>query len=130
MKKYFGIGLIIVVASLMKLVFAGSLDSITPELALSMQTASKAIIMDVREPSEVSQGKIKGALTIPMSVMNDDRPNWDKSIGLLKKDQTVVVYCRSGRRSTIVGEELLKKGFKVLNLGGFDSWKSKGLPTD
>lgn len=130
MKKYFAFGAIIVAASLMKFVFAGSLESITPELALSMQSASTAIIMDVREPNEVSQGKIKGALTIPMSVMNDDRPKWDKSIGQLKKGQTVVVYCRSGRRSNIVGEELLKNGFRVLNLGGFDSWKSKGLPTD
>lgn len=130
MKKYFAFGAILIAASLMRFVFAGSLESITPELALSMQSASTAIIMDVREPNEVSLGKIKGALTIPMSLMNNDRTNWDKSIDQIKKDQTVVVYCHSGRRANIVGEELLKKGFKVLNLGGFDSWKSKGLPTD
>jgi rhodanese-related sulfurtransferase len=42
----------------------------------------------------------------------------------------VIVYCHSGRRAEIVGSEIVKKGFKVFNLGGFDAWKSGGLPTE
>ncbi|MDO9181233.1 MAG: rhodanese-like domain-containing protein, partial [Bacteriovorax sp.] len=70
------------------------------------------------------------ALTIPMSLINNDRANWDKKIAELTKDRPVIVYCHSGRRADLVGAELIKRGFKVSNLGGFDAWKSKGLPTD
>ena len=123
---------LILVTSLfvMKFATAGSLESISPEEAFRLQSESKVIVIDVREPSEFKNGKIQGALTIPMSLMKDNKINWDKKINELNKLQNIILYCRSGRRAEIVGEEMIKKGFKVLNLGGFDSWKSKGLPTD
>jgi rhodanese-related sulfurtransferase len=48
----------------------------------------------------------------------------------MRSGKTVIVYCGSGRRSEMVGTELAKKGYKVLNMGGFDSWKNAGLPVE
>ncbi len=130
MKKLNIIAILFVTFFIMKFSFAESLESISPDLALKLQTESKAIIIDVREPSELISGKIKGAIVIPMSLMNNNRENWNKKIAEIKKDKTVIVYCHSGRRANLVGTELSKLGFKVLNLGGFDNWKSNGLPIE
>jgi rhodanese-related sulfurtransferase len=114
----------------MKVVLAGGIDTISAEETLKLQNDSKAIIVDVRELSETASGKIKNALVIPMSEMEQHRPEWDKKIDSFNKDKTIILYCRSGRRAGIVGPEIAKKGYRVFNLGGFDSWKSKGLPTE
>ena len=48
----------------------------------------------------------------------------------LKKDETVLVYCRSGRRSMNAAEILTELGYKVINLeGGIIDWEGNGLPT-
>jgi rhodanese-related sulfurtransferase len=130
MKKLNIIVILFVTFFIVKYSFAESLESVLPDLALKLQTESKAIIIDVREPIELISGKIKGAKVIPMSLMNNDRESWNKKIAEIKKDKTVILYCHSGRRANLVGTELSKLGFKVLNQGGYDNWKSKGLPTE
>ena len=130
MKKTSVFGILLFALFIINFVFAGSVESISPEQAFKLQTESKAILLVVREPAELVDGKVKGALTIPISIMNNDRTSWEKKISGIKKDKTVIVYCRSGGRAKTVGSELVKMGYKVFNLGGFDNWKSKGLPTD
>lgn len=120
------IGLILI----FKIAFASNLDSITPADAYKLQQDKKAVIVDVREADEVKAGKIKDALTIPLSLMEKNPAEFDKLVSSLPKDKKVLVYCRSGRRSGIVGEELQKRKFNVMNLGGFEGWKSTGLPTE
>lgn len=46
------------------------------------------------------------------------------------KDAPLVVYCRSGRMSTIAAETLVRLGYtRILELdGGFDAWRSAGYP--
>lgn len=47
----------------------------------------------------------------------------------LSKDSTVLVYCRSGRRSLDAAEMLTSLGYNVVNLkGGIIEWKEVGLP--
>ena len=47
----------------------------------------------------------------------------------LSKDSTVLVYCRSGRRSLDAAEMLINCGYKVVNLkGGIIEWEEDGLP--
>lgn len=62
--------------------------------------------------------------------MTENKNDFDKKVSELPKDKTFIVYCRSGRRSSIVGDDLQKKGFKVLNMGAFDSWKKTGFKTE
>ena len=85
----------------------------------------KAIIIDVRTPAEHKSGFIPGTkMLIPHSQIAG-------RIEEIKADpnkDTIIVYCRSGSRSTIAARILEEKGFKhVLILkGGIIAWKSKG----
>ncbi len=114
----------------MKFAYASSLDSIGPKEVKKLSEENKAIIIDVREASEVKEGKVKGAIVIPMSLMDSNKNSWNAEVDKLPKDKTVVVYCRSGRRSGLVATELRSKGYKVLNMGSFESWQSAGFPTE
>ena len=82
-------------------------------------------LLDVRTPGEYAEGHIEGALNI--DVHSDDfRRMAEKE---LSKDSTVLVYCRSGRRSMDAAEILARLGYKVVNLkGGIIEWKEDGLP--
>lgn len=88
-------------------------------LAQSMQGAKKPVLLDVREPQEVAQGKIEGAIAIPLGEL-------PARVAELPKNKDIVVYCRSGRRSAKAVSFLLENGFKhVKNLeGGMIGWAS------
>jgi rhodanese-related sulfurtransferase len=109
---------------------ANQLEKITAADAYKMQTEKKAIIVDVRELNEQKEGRVKDALSLPMSLMDNNQSEFDKTVLTYSKDKNIIVYCRSGRRSGLVGAELEKRGFKIFNLGGFDTWKSSNLPTE
>lgn len=87
--------------------------------------ADSVQLLDVRTPQEYAEGHIDGALNI--NIQSDDfRQRAEKG---LSKDSTILVYCRSGRRSMEAAEMLTKLGYKVVNLkGGIIEWKGDGLP--
>lgn len=82
-------------------------------------------VLDVRTPQEYDEGYIDGAINI--NVQSDDFRQ--KAKQELSKDQPVLVYCRSGRRSMDAAEILTDLGYKVINLrGGILEWESSSLP--
>lgn len=82
-------------------------------------------LLDVRTPLEYAEGHIAGALNI--NVQSDDFQQVAEKE--LSKDSTILVYCRSGRRSMNAAEILTKLGYKVINLkGGIIEWREDGLP--
>lgn len=87
--------------------------------------ADSVQLLDVRTPQEYAGGHIDGALNI--DVRSDDfRRMVEKE---LSKDSTILVYCRSGRRSMDAAEILTKLGYKVVNLkDGIIGWEKDGLP--
>lgn len=87
--------------------------------------ADSVQLLDVRTPQEYAEGHIDGALNI--NVQSDDFQQMAEKE--LSKDSTILVYCRSGRRSMDAAEKLTKLGYKVINLkGGIIEWKEDGLP--
>lgn len=87
--------------------------------------AGSVQLLDVRTPQEYAEGHIDGALNI--NVQSDDFQRMVEKE--LSKDSTILVYCRSGRRSMDAAEILTKLGYKVVNLkGGIIEWKGDGLP--
>lgn len=79
-------------------------------------------LLDVRTPEECAKGTIENAIKI--NVTGHDF----KSIALDKLDKTkpVYLYCRSGGRSKIASDILLKQGFRPYNvLGGYLEWEEK-----
>lgn len=82
-------------------------------------------LLDVRTPEEYAEGHINGAINI--NVQSDNFR--EMAVRELSKDSTVLVYCRSGRRSLTAAEILTKLGYKVVNLkGGIIDWKENGRP--
>ena len=84
-----------------------------------MDSESGYIILDAREQYEYDEGHIPGAILIPYSEIADRDEK-----ELPDKDQLILVYCRSGRRSKIAAEELVKLGYtNVKEFGGIIDWK-------
>lgn len=93
--------------------------------AVKLMNNDESIVLDVREDTEVREGKIQGAKHIPLGQL-------DKRIAELEKSKSkpILVYCRSGNRSAHACSTLTKNGFEqVTNLsGGFMAWQSANLP--
>ena len=84
-----------------------------------MDSESGYVIIDARTQEEYDQGHIPGAILIPEYEIADRA---DKE--LLDKNQLILVYCRSGRRSKIAAEELVKLGYtNVKEFGGIIDWE-------
>lgn len=90
-------------------------------------------VIDVREPGEYAAGHVQGAASIPRGVLEfevDGHPavNCQRDPALAHRDQPVVLYCRSGGRSALAAEALLRLGFaEPLSLaGGFMAWAEQG----
>ena len=78
-------------------------------------------IIDVRTPEEYAEGHIQGALNI-----NVKSESFVTEIENLSKSDTLLVYCRSGRRSLYAAQVMVSFGFqKIYDLeGGFLNWES------
>ena len=84
-----------------------------------MDSESGYIIIDAREQYEYDEGHIPGAILIPYGEIADRAEK-----ELPDKDQLILVYCRSGRRSKIAAEELVKLGYtNVKEFGGIIDWE-------
>ncbi len=96
-----------------------SYEQITPaEAKAIMDEREDYIILDVRTQEEYDDAHIDGAILIP------DYEIADKAESVLKdKDQLILVYCRSGRRSKNAAEALVKLGYtNVKEFGGIIDW--------
>ena len=84
-----------------------------------MDSESGYIIIDARTQEEYDQGHIPGAILIPEYEIADRAEK-----ELPNKNQLILVYCRSGRRSKIAAEELVKLGYtNVKEFGGIIDWE-------
>ena len=99
---------------------SASYDQISgAEAKALMDSESGYIILDVREQYEYNEGHIPGAILIPYGEIANRAEK-----ELSNKDQLILVYCRSGRRSKIAAEELVKLGYtNVKEFGGINDWK-------
>lgn len=97
---------------------------IDPVSLARMLDDDDVVLLDVREPDEVANGLIEGALKIPRGVL-------ETTVGTLVPDRSasVVAYCASGVRSVFAAQTLAALGYQdVASLaGGFDRWKSEGM---
>ena len=84
-----------------------------------MDTRSDYILLDVRTEKEFAAGHIKGAILIP-----DYEIRLRAEKELPDKAKTILVYCRSGRRSKLAARDLAELGYTdVLEFGGIMDWK-------
>lgn len=98
---------------------ANSYEQITPQEAKAiMDTESGYIIIDARTAEEFAEGHIEGAVLLDHVDVKSKA-----HVVLPDKDALILVYCRSGRRSKIASEELVKLGYtNVKEFGGIIDW--------
>ena len=83
-----------------------------------MDTESDYIIVDARTAEEFAEGHIPGAILIPEYEITERAQS-----ELPDKDQLILVYCRSGRRSKIASQALTDLGYtNVKEFGGIIDW--------
>lgn len=79
-------------------------------------------LLDVREPSEFSEGHIPGAQLIPLGQLA-------QKMNTLSREREIICICRSGSRSGSAARQLASAGFTALNMnGGMSAWERAGLP--
>ncbi len=89
------------------------------EAKLLMDTEKDYIIIDARTEEEFKEGHIEGAILIPEYEIGEKAEK-----ELPQKDQLVLVYCRSGRRSKIAAQALVDLGYtNVKEFGGIIDWQ-------
>ena len=98
---------------------ASTYEQITAEQAKTiMDTEKDYVIIDARTEEEFAEGHIENAILIPEYEIAERAEK-----ELPDKDQLVLVYCRSGRRSKIASDELVKLGYtNVKEFGGIIDW--------
>ena len=91
------------------------------EAVTMMAEETGYIILDVRRADEYAAGHIPGAINVANeSIGTDEVPE------LPDKDQLIMVYCRSGRRSKEAAEKLVKLGYtNIVEFGGILDWKGE-----
>ena len=100
-------------------------SSVSPAESTQMINHDDALILDVRENNEYSEGHIINSLHIPLSTLKTRTGDLEKH-----KSKKVIIACRSGHRSSQACANLKKEGFEqVFNLrGGVMAWESANLP--
>lgn len=95
------------------LTFLGLLFSYSGCSAQQSQTLpyAQSFLVDVRTPQEFKEGTAMGAINIPLDVL-------EKRLGEFKSKKQIVVFCRSGSRSSQAYELLKRNGFQNVINGG------------
>jgi rhodanese-related sulfurtransferase len=89
----------------------------TEELKQAIAQNEGFVIVDVRSPEEFATGRVPGAINIPLDSI-------EKRSAEIPKDKSVVLTCRSGRRSGLAQETLRQLGYTNIrnHIGGILQW--------
>ena len=92
---------------------------ITPvEAKKIMDTQNDIYIVDVRDPDELDEGFVDNSINIPLDVLSENAGK-----ALPDKQKTLLVYCRSGKRSMEAEKILSGLGYEnIYDFGGILDW--------
>ena len=95
------------------------------QLASQIEAGKAPLVIDVRSEDEYLAGHVPGARLIPHDKMSD----YVGSLAAMKED-TIVLYCRSGKRAGAAAEVLEANGFSKVTIleGSFEAWSGAGKP--
>jgi rhodanese-related sulfurtransferase len=96
-----------------------------PAAAAADVKAGRAVLVDVREPSEWAGGVITPAALLPLSDLYGDRGAWGPFLKQ-NRDRRLMLYCLSGSRSGVAAAKLRHEGFQAVNAGTFHGWRRAG----
>jgi rhodanese-related sulfurtransferase len=97
-----------------------------PEVKRRLESGT-SLLVDVREEDEWRDGVVQGARRAPLSDLQGDRRRW-KPLLAEARDKELLLYCRSGARSSFAARILSREGVRAVNVGSLRSLQSAGLP--
>jgi rhodanese-related sulfurtransferase len=104
-------------------------QTISPEDAYASTMTNRAILVDVREAEELtSSGIAEFAVWLATTSISARGPSYQHALQKWPKEQKLIFYCRSGRRSEIAADHFATLGYRTFNAGSFQAWKDAGLP--
>ena len=81
--------------------------------------SSENVLIDVRTPTEYNKGHLKNAVNIPYNKIRTEIKSFAPD-----KEQSIVVYCLSGKRAEFTARKLEEMGYKnVINAGKYKDLK-------
>jgi rhodanese-related sulfurtransferase len=113
---------VLMVCMAWSMVLAAAQDISSREAKALLEKNNNVFLLDVRTPQENSQGRISGAVLIPIN-------EFERRIKEVPRNKTIIVYCAVGSRSKSVAENLSKSGYKdVYNMSdGIVGWYRNGF---
>ena len=82
-----------------------------------------ALLIDVRSFTEFNQGHIDGAINIDVQEILNITDSLVYNNASISKNKKIIVYCRSGSRSSNAANKLVELGYtNVYDLGSIDNW--------
>jgi rhodanese-related sulfurtransferase len=84
------------------------------DLSRSLASGHTCLLLDVREPTEFALLRIPGSINVPRGVLEQSCEwDYDETVPELaqNKEQRIVVICRSGKRSVLAADTLMRMGF-------------------
>ncbi|WP_038184982.1 FAD-dependent oxidoreductase [Vibrio rhizosphaerae] len=80
------------------------------------QLTADQVLLDVRNPGELQNGYLEGAINIPVDQLR-------QRLNELPKDKEIIIYCQVGLRGNVAYRQLVNNGFKARNLiGGYRTY--------
>jgi len=95
--------------------FIKKLIGIDSESDIKEKIKEGAFLVDVRTPTEFDGGHVKGSINIPLDRI-------EVSLNKFKDKKNIIVFCRSGNRSSQAKSILERNGFINVINGG--TWQS------
>lgn len=122
------VALVVIVLLIIKMEFdrfASGIAQVNPFEAIRQLNDDDALMVDVRESKEYTEGHLKDAVHIPLGDLKSRIDELSKY-----KNKSIITYCRSGSRSNSACKTLKKAGFEsVSNLqGGIMAWQNQNMP--
>ena len=105
----------------------GTVETVYRELtakeAKELIERGEVLVLDVRTPKEFHDGHLKGAKLIPVQQLDGRASEIEEH-----EDKDILLYCRSGNRSTVAAEILRRRGFRRLHnmRHGIRGWLREG----
>jgi len=105
------------------------------DLSRSLASGGKPILLDVREPAEFAALRIPGSINAPRGILEQSCEwDYDETVPELAagREREIVIICRSGKRSALAGDVMLKMGFvNIVSLGtGVRGWNDFEQPLE
>lgn len=107
-------------------------ENLTVEQVAAELDQGNALLVDLREPNELEQGVIPGAVSAPRGMLEfwaDPTSPYHRSE--FDPGRRIILHCASGGRSALAADTLQQMGYSnVAHLdGGFKAWVAAGQPT-